>query len=317
MKPTDPDAFERVEGRYIERFLEYIPLCMGYVELAYEKNQQTDIYPSMGQVKGFKLTERFFRFINGAMAEPKVTILPNHEIHIESGAYPANMIHRLSPFGRMMSEDKICVMKLDQKRIIDYMVENDGFDVKKFLNSISATPLPPNIVTELSEWAGRSDVFVLYDGCGLLEGKSPPLSANDFLVEKITKDLCLIRSPERVLEKLETAARAPVDIRHTSTTLSPSPGGITSKYLKKAVKKQKPIAKEQVVVKQKTFVTLYFQKEHILEIFTKALVKGKCPVEVDKERLIISYGAGDKKKVAAILKDLRKTYNIRIEDILS
>ena len=317
VKPTDPDAFERVEGRYIERFLEYIPLCMGYVELAYETNQQTDIYPSMGQVKGFKLTERFFRFIDGAIAEPKVTILPNHEIHIESGAYPVNIIHRLSPFGRMISEDTICVMKLDQKRIIDFMAENDGFDVKAFFDHISATPLPRNIVTELSEWAGRSEVFVLYDGCGLLEGKSPPLSAKDFQIERITKDLGLIRSPEKVLEKLETAARAPVDIRHTNTKLSPSPKGIASKYLKKDAKKQKPSVKEQVVVKQKTFVTLYFQKADILEIFIKALVKEKCPVEVDKERLTISYGAGDKKKVSAILKDLRKTYRIRIEDILS
>ncbi|MCA1786806.1 MAG: hypothetical protein LC657_12595, partial [Desulfobacteraceae bacterium] len=138
VKPTEPDAFERVEGRYIERFLEYIPLCMGYVELVYGKKQQADIFPSMGQVKGFKVTERFLRFINGAIAEPKVTILPNHEIHIESGSYPVNMINRLSPFGRMMSEDKICVMKLDQKRIIDFMAENDGFDVKEFLDQISA-----------------------------------------------------------------------------------------------------------------------------------------------------------------------------------
>lgn len=317
VKPADPDAFERVEGRYIERFLEYIPLCMGYVELAYEKKQQTDIFPSMGQVKGFKLIERLLRFIDGAIAEPKVTILPNHEIHIESGAYPVNMIHRLSPFGQMMSEDKICVMKLDQKCIIDFMAENEGFDITKFLTGISATPLPQNIVTELSEWAGRSDVFVLYDTCGLLEGKSPPMSANDFLVEKITKDLCLVRSPERVLKKLEIAGRAPVEIRHTNTKLSPPPKKITSRYLKKAAKKQKPTVKEQVVLKQKTFVTLYFQKAHILEIFTKALVKEKCPVEVDKERLTISYGSADKKKVAASLKNLRKTYRIRIEDVLS
>jgi len=88
VKPKDPDAFERVEGRYIERFLEYIPLCMGYVELAYGKKPQADIFPSMGQVKGFKLTERFIRFVDGAIAEPKVTILPNHEIHIESDSYP-------------------------------------------------------------------------------------------------------------------------------------------------------------------------------------------------------------------------------------
>jgi len=317
VNPTDPDAFERVEGRYIERFLEYTPLCMGYVELAYEKKQQTDIYPSMGQVKGFKLTEQFFRFSNGAIAEPKVTILPNHEIHIESASYPVNMIDRLNPFGQMMSEDKICVMKLDKKRIIDFMVENEGFDVKEFLDQISATPLPPNIVTELSEWAGQSDVFVLYDTCGLLEGKSPSLLANDFLVEKITRDLCLVSSPEKVLEKLEIAARAPVEIRHNNTKLSQPPNGVSSKYLKKFSKKQKPIVKEQVVLKQKTFVTLYFQKTHILEIFTKALVKGKCPIEVNKERLTISYGSGDKKKVTAILKDLRKNYNIKIEDVLS
>ncbi len=317
VKPTDPDAFERVEGRYIERFLEYIPLCMGYVDLVYGKKQDADIFPSMGQIKGFKVTERFIRFINGAVPEPKVTILPNHEIHIESGVYPANMIHRLSPFGQMMSEDKICIMKLDRKRIIAFMVENEGFDVKKFLTSISATPLPQNIVTEISEWAGRSDVFVLYDTCGLLEGKSPPSFANDFLVEKISRDLCLVSSPERVLEKLENAVRAPVEIKHANTKLSPTPKAITSRYLKKAAKEQKPVVKEQVIIKQKTFVTLCFQKVHILEIFVKALVKGKCPVEVDKERMTISYGSKDKKKVAAILKDLRKTYRIKIEDVLS
>jgi len=317
VKPMDTDAFQRVEGRYIERFLEYIPLCMGYVELVYEKKQQEDIFPSMGQVKGFKMTDRFIRFINGAVAEPKVTILPNHEIHIESDVYPANMIDRISPFGQMMSEDKICVMKLDRKRIMAFMVENDGFDLKKFLTRISATPLPQNIVTELSEWAGRADVFVLYDTCGLLEAKSPPSFANDFVVEKISRDLCLVRSPETVLEKLEISARAPVEIRHTNTKLSQPPKGIASRYLKKAAKKQQPVVKEQVVIKQKTFVTLYFQKAYILDIFTQALVKGKCPVEVDKERMTISYGSNDRKKVAAILKDLRKTYRIRIEDVLS
>jgi len=317
VKPTDPDAFERVEGRYIERFLEYIPLCMGYVELAYGKNAQADIFPSIGRIKGFKVTERFIRFMNVAVPEPKVTILPNHEIHIESDIYPAGMINRLTPFAPMVSEDKICVMKLDRQRIIDFMAENDGFDLEKFLNHISAAPLPPNIVTELSEWAGQSDMFVLYDNCGLLEGKSPPLFANDFLVKKIAKDLCLIRSPERVLEKLETGARAPVEINHKKTKLSLLPKGIPSKYLKKALEKQKTVIKEQVVLKRKTFVTLYFQKADVLETFTKALVKGKCPIEVNKEHLTLSYGAGDKKKVTAIFKNLRKTYKIKIEDLPS
>jgi hypothetical protein len=317
IKPEESDAFERVEGRYIERFLEYIPLCMGYVELAYGKKRQTDIFPSMGRVTGFKVTERFIRFMDGALPEPKVTVLPNHEIHIESDIYPAGMINRLTPFASLISEDKICVLKMDRLRIIDFMAGNEGFDLKKFLTGISATPLPPNIITELSEWAGQSDMFVLYDTCGLLEGKSAPLFVNDFLVEKISNDLCLIRSPEKVLEKLETEARAPVEIKHGPKKLSMLPEGITGKYLKKAQKKQKPAVKEPVVLKRKTFMTLFFQKADMLEIFAKALVKGKCPFEVNKETLTLSYGSGDKKKVASVLKSLRKIYRIKIEDLPS
>lgn len=318
VKPTDPEAFDRVEGRYIERFLEYIPLCMGFVELAYEKkNMQKFINPSFGQIRGFRVTERFIRFMNGAIPEPKITVLPNHEIHIESDIYPAGMINRLTPFSALVSEDKICVMKLDRQRIIDFMAENDTFDLKNFLTRISASPLPANIVTELSEWAGQSDMFILHEDCGLLEGKKPPESTHDFLVEKISEDLCLIRSPQKVLEKLETLARAPVEIVHSQTKLSPPPQGITSRYLKKAVEKQKPSHKEPLILKQKTFVTLFFQKSDILETFAKELAGENCPFEVNKGTLALSYATADKNKVASVLKKLKKAYQITIEDLVS
>ena len=32
---SDPDGFERVEGRYVERFLEGVPLVLRYVDVAY------------------------------------------------------------------------------------------------------------------------------------------------------------------------------------------------------------------------------------------------------------------------------------------
>lgn len=317
VKPMDPDAFDRVEGRYIERFLEYIPLGMGFVELAYGKSLQEGITPSFGRVRGFRVTERFIRFMNGALPEPKVTVLPNHEIHIESDIYPAGMIKRLTPFSALVSEDKICVMKLDRQRIIDFIAENDAFDLEKFLNRISASPLPSNIVTELSEWAGQSDMFILHEDCGLLEGKNPPEFIHDFLVEKISSDLCLIRSPQKVLEKLETLARAPVEIVHSQTKLSPPPQGITGRYLKKAVEKQKSTDKERLILKQKTFVTLFFQKSDILETFAKELARENCPFEINKETLALSYATADKNKVASVLKRLKKAYQITIEDLAS
>lgn len=316
IKQTDPDAFDRVEGRYIERFLEEIPLCMGYVELAYGKGRKEDIRPSFGRIKAFRVTERFIRFMNKAICEPKTTVLPNHEIHIESDIYPAGMINRLSPIATLVSEDKICVMKLERQRIIDFMAANDTIDLKAFLSRISTGPLPSNIVTELSEWAGQSDMFILHKNCGLLEGKTPPGFIQDFLVEKISGDLCLIRSPRQVLEKLESLARAPVEIMHTKTQLSVPPLGITPRYLKKAVKKQKPAAKERLVLKRRTFVTLFFAKPDILEIFAREMAEENCPFEVNKETLSLSYATADKKKAASVLQKLRKTYQIKIEDLV-
>ena len=40
---TDADAFERVEGRYVERFLEGIPLSLGYVDVAYGEPKEKEI----------------------------------------------------------------------------------------------------------------------------------------------------------------------------------------------------------------------------------------------------------------------------------
>src|SRR5262249_57066758 len=34
---SDPDGFERVEGRYVERFLEGVPLVLRYVDVAYAR----------------------------------------------------------------------------------------------------------------------------------------------------------------------------------------------------------------------------------------------------------------------------------------
>ena len=42
---TDPDAFERVEGRYVERFLERIPLSLGYVDVAYGDEPDAKCFP--------------------------------------------------------------------------------------------------------------------------------------------------------------------------------------------------------------------------------------------------------------------------------
>src|SRR4029077_6049968 len=43
---SDPNGFERVEVRYVERFLEGIPLVLRYVDVAYARKPSDAIYPS-------------------------------------------------------------------------------------------------------------------------------------------------------------------------------------------------------------------------------------------------------------------------------
>ena len=54
----DPDGFERVEGRYVERFLEGIPLVLRYVDVAYARKPARAIYPSLGCLKAFRVSDR-------------------------------------------------------------------------------------------------------------------------------------------------------------------------------------------------------------------------------------------------------------------
>jgi len=58
--PDDaPDGFERVEGRYVERFLEGIPLIMRFVDVAYDPEPYTGLFPKRGYLKAFRINERF------------------------------------------------------------------------------------------------------------------------------------------------------------------------------------------------------------------------------------------------------------------
>ena len=70
--------------------------------------------------------------------------------------------------------------------------------------------------------------------------------------------------------------------------------------------------KALISIKRKTYVTLFFQTSDLLDIVVKALVREKCPVEVDKERLTATYASEHKKRLDAAIKKLKKTYRIKI-----
>jgi hypothetical protein len=98
-----PDAFERVEGRYIERFLENIPLIMRFVDVAYNPEPHQGLFPSLGMLKAFRVNERLQRLLNGEEAAPHVTVQPNFDVLVTSEFYPAKIIRQIAALGEQMS----------------------------------------------------------------------------------------------------------------------------------------------------------------------------------------------------------------------
>ena len=73
---SDPDGFERVEGRYVERFLEGIPLVLRYVDVAYARKPPRAIYPSLGCLQAFRVSDRLRRALAGASSNRGSPCLP-------------------------------------------------------------------------------------------------------------------------------------------------------------------------------------------------------------------------------------------------
>ena len=73
---SDPDGFERVEGRYVERFLEGIPLVLRYVDVAYARKPPRAIYPSLGCLQAFRVSDRLRRALAGALSNRGSPCLP-------------------------------------------------------------------------------------------------------------------------------------------------------------------------------------------------------------------------------------------------
>lgn len=191
---NDPDGFAKVEGRYVERFLEGVPLLLGYVEAAYRKRKrETDLEPSRGLLPAFRVTERLRRVMRQEVPAPKVTVLPDFEVHVESLFFPAQTETQLRPLSDLVSRGIVTVFKLSKAKVAATLAAHPQEKPIDRLEALCARPLPDNVKQELNDWAGHSEKFVLYEGFGLLEGRREAAGADAFVVEAISPDLALVR----------------------------------------------------------------------------------------------------------------------------
>lgn len=327
---TSPAAFKRVEGRFVERFLENIPLAMGYVDVAYARgggktgggrlSQSMAVTPSLGVLRAFRLTDRFLPAINGEIPEPEVTVLPNFEVHLDSAFYPAAAMADFLALADVVSEDVHTVFKLKKKKVAALSAKTDGDrpDAIAMLGELAVREPPPNVLAQIEEWMGHGRKVTFYEGFGLLEGVRQGAEAGRFVVERIMPGACIVHSPLKLFEQMEKALKVPLKIRHGDRALRRPPDWAQSLFPASAEARRPAGAgrrKKRRVLKRTMHVTLRFPDAGIFDAFSKALLDRKCVLPTDREALTITYEKKHEKTIGAALRDLDKKYNMRVEDI--
>ena len=314
-----PDGFERVVGRYVERFLEYIPLLMRFIDVAYDTKPYTGNLPQKGLLQAFRINERFIKLMKGEMAQPKITVQPNFDVIIESDFYPGALNSQISSLGELVSSPEnghgayIGIYLLKKSTIAAALIKQPELDVITLLKDLSGRDLPANVQIELNEWAGHADQFTLYDGFAILEMDNIPSKIQNFIIESISPTLHLVREPGTVLNTLETLGKVPILTQHTDQEFTRLAESANTIFPKKITEIDVPKIIHSVKVTRQITVSYKFSEEEVFSLLQKNLAELRCPFHSDTQNRIISIKQQDQAKFDEAVQKVTNAYILDIE----
>jgi hypothetical protein len=315
----DPDRFERVEGRYVERFLENIPLTMRFVDVAYNPTPYKGILPSRGMLKAFRVNERFLRLMDGKESQPRLTVQPNFDVVIESDFYPAKIIQQVSALGEEVSSPNsghsayVGIFQLKKTFVAAEQVRQPDLNVIALLEKLGGRNLPPNVKVELEEWAGHADQFTLYEGFALLESVDEIPEADKFTVERIAPTLRLVRDNDGLFSTLEVKAYAPLRIQHPTSGFAPLAESAVSLFPKESAQEKTHRKPKQVKVSRSVSVSYQFPDEASFASVQKMLAELRCPFQADSKIRSIQIQQKEQARFDEVVLKLRDSLIIEIE----
>ena len=316
------DGFKRVEGRYIERFLEHIPLTLRFVELAYDPHPYTKkAYPMIGYLKAFKITGRFLRLVNGASQPPRVTVQPNFEVIVESEFYPAQVLAQLETLAEPAASPaggapvSVTTLTLKKERVAAALVQDPDLHVSAVLEKLSGGALPPNVATELAEWSSHAERFTLYEGFGLLESVDPQPQTDRYTHHEISPAIRLVRDTNRVMALLEQEGLAPIGIVHSLTGFTPLPEGAHSIFPDKTpAQEAEALPPQPVTLRKVTSLTLHFPFDEIFDEFRRTLAEERVPVQADAAVRTLTFPEKCLPALEKVIQQFETRYEIHILD---
>jgi hypothetical protein len=316
--PVDvPDAFERVEGRYIERFLENIPLIMRFVEVAYDPAPYHGVYPLMGTLKAFRVSERLRRVLSGEETQPRVTVQPNFDVVVESDYYPAKIIRQVAALGEQVSSPTtsgayVEIFQLKKARVAAEQVRQPNLDVVALLKNLSGRDLPSNVKIELEEWSGHADQFTLFEGFALLESTENLPQAEKFLIERLSPHLSIVRDAPGLLKSLEIEGCVPLVISHLPKGFFPLQETVTSIFPKETAIEDQEKTAAPLAVSCTVSITARFPDVASFDAFRKMLAELRCPFLSDSKILSITFEQKNQAKFDKAIQKLSDIYAVTI-----
>jgi hypothetical protein len=215
-----------------------------------------------------------------------------------------------------VSEDVLTIIKLQKDKVAEQVAQDPTLDVVGLLTQLAGRELPRNVARELSEWAAHSDKFVLYEGFALFEGDADMPVADSFTLERVSPALRIIHSPDKLLHKLEQTKQVPLCIMHSASALSALPERARTTFPKQVQKSEPQVkAREPVLLRRHTTITLHFPTGILLERFRRALLEARCPVEVDSVNLTLTFAKRYEPQVARVIQALETDYAISVEEL--
>jgi len=319
--PDDaPDGFERVEGRYLERFLEYIPLLMGYVELAddpqYRSKQQAfanaDRVTDRDVITAFRVTPLLKQVLADKLVAPRLTVQPNFELVIESQIYPVGLLRKLVKLGKLSQSSHTTSIKLDKQAVAAAVAANPDLDVIGLLETHSDRPLPQNVRAELQEWVQRADVFTLYHGLELVEDYIGHELVRQLASQQISEQLYLVPKARNIAEQLQQVQKVVLRIAHTANEIQVVVGDTQTVFPSKV---ERVLEAEWVVVQQETQLSLTFPQRAVLDAVRQGLLDARCPVVLNNDAQSLSFPQRYQAELAAVIASLTERYRIEIQEI--
>lgn len=313
------DGFERVEGRYVERFLEGIPLIMRFVEVAYDPAPYKGLLPMYGKLKAFRVNERYLRLMGDQESQPRLTVQPNFDVVIESDFYPAAMVQRVAALGEEVSSPNsghsayVGIFQLKKTLVAAEQVHQPDLDVIALLEKLSGRDLPANVKVELEEWSGHADQFTLYEGFALLESVTDVPEADKYTVERIAPTLRLVRASDKLFATLETNAYAPLRVQHSTDRFSPLEESAVSLFPRESAEEKDHRKPEKVKVSRSVAVTIKFPDEESFDSVRKTLAELRCPFQSDLNTRVISFDQRYQAKFDETVQQLQDRFTIEVE----